>query len=114
VIPQWRDTHSTSLTTASVAETSRLRADKALGEFIGGPEEAQLLEVSGQAFGRHDTATLTTSSRLDSCAFQQRFENGPGFKNIARDLLRRTRMFCIVCIDHFDGIGNLGERLEGK
>src|SRR6202051_3329694 len=34
----------------SVAETSRLRADKALGEFIGGPEEAQLLEVSGQTF----------------------------------------------------------------
>jgi hypothetical protein len=33
----------------SVAEISRLRADKALGEFIGGPEEAQLLEVSGQA-----------------------------------------------------------------
>ena len=31
---------STSLTTASVAEISRLRADKALGEFIGGPEEA--------------------------------------------------------------------------
>ena len=41
---------STSLTTASVAEISRLRADKALGEFIGGPEEAQLLEVSGQDF----------------------------------------------------------------
>jgi hypothetical protein len=40
---------STSLTTASVAEISRLRADKALGEFIGRPEEAQLLEVSGQA-----------------------------------------------------------------
>jgi hypothetical protein len=40
---------STSLTTTSVAEISRLRADKALGEFIGGPEEAQLLEVSGQA-----------------------------------------------------------------
>jgi hypothetical protein len=32
-----------------VAEISRLRADKALGEFIGGSEEAQLLEVSGQA-----------------------------------------------------------------
>jgi len=44
---------STSLTTASVAEISRLRADKALGEFIGGPEEAQLLEVSGQALNRH-------------------------------------------------------------
>jgi len=40
---------STSLTTASVAEISRLRTDKALGEFIGGPEEAELLEVSGQA-----------------------------------------------------------------
>jgi len=40
---------STSLTTVSVAEISRLRADKALGEFIGGLEEAQLLEVSGQA-----------------------------------------------------------------
>jgi hypothetical protein len=39
---------STSLTTASAAEISRLCADKALGEFIGGPEEAQLLEVSGQ------------------------------------------------------------------
>jgi len=31
---------STSITTASEAEISRLRADKALGEFIGGPEEA--------------------------------------------------------------------------
>jgi len=31
---------STSLTTASVAEIGRLRADKALGKFIGGPEEA--------------------------------------------------------------------------
>jgi len=60
---------STSLTTASVAEISRLHADKALGEFIGGPEEAQLLEVSGQAFGRYDLERATRTPSLASCHF---------------------------------------------
>jgi hypothetical protein len=47
----------------SVAEISRLGADKALGEFIGGPEEAQLLEVSGQAIRYPE---LGATSRLNS------------------------------------------------
>ena len=42
---------STSLTTASVAEISRLRADKALGEFIGGPEEPNFWRSQGRLLG---------------------------------------------------------------
>jgi hypothetical protein len=49
----------------SVAEISRLRADKALGEFIGRPEEAPAFWTSqGKTFGRNDRKEKTAARRV--------------------------------------------------